>query len=195
MTRTEIKISGFGGQGVITLGKLITASVIMHSKGLNAAQTESYGAAARGGSCWAEVVIDDDISEDFIDYPRVVPSQVDIGIFLSSAAVGKFLKSVKKNGGIVIYDPIAIDKIRTKKKQKLYKVEASKIAKDELKMDVTANVVMFGAFVGLTGVVEKNAALQTVKEFVPKKFQDINIKAFERGITLAEDLKKEAQVA
>ena len=162
MPRTEIKISGYGGQGVITLGKLITATVIMHMDNLNASQTESYGAAARGGACWAEVVIDDDLTENFIDYPRTIPSEVDIGIFLSDAAVGTYLKHVKKKGGVIIYDPIAISKIKTKKDQTLYKVEASRIANEELQMPVTANVIMFGAFVGLTGVIPQEAALKTM---------------------------------
>ena len=166
MARTEIKISGYGGQGVITLGKLITATVIMHMEDdINASQSESYGAAARGGACWSEVVIDDDKSEAFIDYPRTVPGQTDIGIFLSEQGAGKYLKEVKKKGGIVIYDPIAIDKIKTKKKQTLYKVEASRIASEELKMPVTANVILFGAFVGLTQVLSVDAAKKTVKEF------------------------------
>ena len=189
MPRTEIKISGYGGQGVITLGKLITATVIMHMDKLNASQTESYGAAARGGACWAEVVIDDDLREDFIDYPRTIPGQVDIGIFLSDAAVNAYLKHVKKKEGIIIYDPIAISKIKAKKSQTLYKIEASRIANEELNMPVTANVIMFGAFVGLTGAIPHEAALETVKEFVPAKFTDINVKAFERGIQLAEELK------
>ena len=189
MARTEIKISGYGGQGVITLGKLITATVIMHMQNTNASQSESYGAAARGGACWSEVVIDDDISESFIDYPRTVPGQTDIGIFLSEQGAGKYLKEVKKKGGIVIYDPIAIDKIKTKKAQTLYKVEASRIANEELKMPVTANVILFGAFVGLAGVLSVDAAKKTVEEFVPKKFLDINIKAFDRGVQLAQELK------
>ncbi len=189
MARTEIKISGYGGQGVITLGKLITATVIMHMDNINASQTESYGAAARGGSCWSEVVIDDDSSVTFIDYPRTVPGSTDIGIFLSEQGAGKYLKDVKKKGGVIIYDPIAIEKIKTKKTQTLYKVEASRIAKEELNMPVTANVILFGAFVGLTKVISVDAAKETVKEFVPQKFLDINIKAFERGVKLAEELK------
>ncbi|MHA1795775.1 MAG: 2-oxoacid:acceptor oxidoreductase family protein, partial [Promethearchaeota archaeon] len=58
MVRTEIKIAGYGGQGVITLGKLITITAVKFVDELNAAQSESYGAAARGGACWTDVVLD-----------------------------------------------------------------------------------------------------------------------------------------
>ena len=106
MTRTEVKISGYGGQGVITLGMLITSTAIMNTENLAAAQSESYGAAARGGACWTEVVLDNETDE--IDYPRTVPKNVDVGIFLTDEAVGRYLGEVKKKGGLIIYDPTSI---------------------------------------------------------------------------------------
>ena len=93
MVRTEIKIAGYGGQGVITLGKLITATTIMHQTNMTAAQSESYGAAARGGACWTEVVLDDESQE--IDYPRTIPGNVDIAILLTNAAVKRYIGEVK----------------------------------------------------------------------------------------------------
>jgi 2-oxoglutarate ferredoxin oxidoreductase subunit gamma len=190
MTRTEIKISGYGGQGVITLGMLITATAIMFMEKLAAAQSESYGAAARGGSCWTEVVLDSDTDE--IDYPRTVPKNVDIGIFLTDAAVGKYLGEVKKKGGIIIYDPTTVSKVRSKKNQVLYSVPAQKIAREEIKNPLTANVLMFGAFTALSGTLDKDAALNGVKDFVPKKAIDINVKAFNAGYDYAMKLKESA---
>ncbi|GAF84280.1 unnamed protein product, partial [marine sediment metagenome] len=57
MARYEIRVSGFGGQGVITLSKMIIMASSIH-EGFAATQTEAYSAAARGGKCWAEVVVD-----------------------------------------------------------------------------------------------------------------------------------------
>ena len=188
MTRTEIKISGYGGQGVITLGMLITSTAIMSTENLVAAQSESYGAAARGGSCWTEVVLDDETEE--IDYPRTVPKNVDVGIFLTDAAVSKYLGEVKKKGGTIIYDPTSISKIRAKKTQTLYSVPVQKMAREEIKNPVTANVIMFGAFTALTGVLDKETALNGVKDFVPKKAIDINVKAFNAGYDYAMKLKE-----
>lgn len=182
MTRTEIKISGYGGQGVITLGMLITSTAIMNTENIAASQSESYGAAARGGSCWTEVVLDDATEE--IDYPRTVPKNVDVGIFLTDEAVGKYLSEVKKEG-LIIYDPTSISKIRAKKTQKIYSIPAQQIAQEELKTPVTANVILFGAFAALTGLFGKDLALNGVKEFVPAKAIDINLKAFNAGYDYA----------
>ena len=184
MKRKEIKISGYGGQGVITLAKLITAAVIMHSKNLEATQTESYGAAARGGACWAEVVID---SEE-IDYPRVVPGNIDYGIFFSDEAVAAFSKSIKKNGGTIIYDPLAIKKVRAKKTQSLYAVPSLETAKKEFS-PIVANVIMFGAFLGITDVLSKEIGKKAVEGFVPKKTIELNLKAFEKGYQIGQEFK------
>ncbi|MHA1377612.1 MAG: 2-oxoacid:acceptor oxidoreductase family protein [Candidatus Helarchaeota archaeon] len=187
MPRTEIKISGYGGQGVITLAKLITAAVIMHSD-LEATQTESYGAAARGGACWAEVVIDD----DEIDYPRVFPGNIDIGIFFTDEAVGSYLKSIKKKGGTIIYDPLTIKKVRAKKSQTIYAIPALETAKKEF-TPVVANVIMFGALLGLTDILSKKIGEDAVKGFVPKKAVDLNLKAFERGYQIGKEYKSKSE--
>jgi len=184
MTRKEIKISGYGGQGVITLAKLITAAVIMHSDNLEATQTESYGAAARGGACWAEIVID----EEEIDYPRAVAGNIDIGIFFTDEAVDAFSKSIKKKGGTIIYDPLAIKKVRVKKTQTLYAVPALETARVEFS-PVVANVIMFGAVLGLTNIFNKEIGQKAVEGFVPKKAVDLNLKAFERGYQMGQELK------
>ena len=190
MTRTEIKISGYGGQGVITLGMLITASSIMHMENLAASQSESYGAAARGGACWTEVVLDNEVDE--IDYPRTVPKNVDLGIFLTDEAVSNYLGEVKKTGTI-IYDPTSVSKIRAKKAQTLYSVPAQQLAREKLNNPLTANVIMFGAFTSLTGLLEKEAALNGVKDFVPAKAIDINVEAFNLGFEYGIKLKETSQ--
>lgn len=185
MTRTELKISGYGGQGVITLAKLVTAAVVMHSD-LDATQTESYGAAARGGACWAEVVID---SEE-IDYPRVFPGNTDIGIFFTDEAVNTYSKTIKKDGGIIIYDPLALKKVRVKKTQKLYAVPALETARVEF-TPVVANVIMFGALLALTDILPKDVGKKAVADFVPQKVVELNLKAFERGYEMGTEIKKQ----
>ena len=186
MSRTEIKISGYGGQGVITLGVLITSTAIMFMENLAASQSESYGAAARGGACWTEVVLDNETDE--IDYPRTVPKNTDIGIFLTDDAVSQYLGDVKKDG-IIIYDPTSVSKVRSKKTQLLYSVPAQQIAREELHSPLTANVILFGAFTALTGLLDKEAAINGVKDFVPAKAIDLNIQAFNDGYDYAMKLK------
>jgi len=71
MTRFETRIAGYGGQGVITLSKMIITASTLY-EGLAGTQTEAYSAAARGGKCWAEVVIDLDKTVKVIDYPKAL---------------------------------------------------------------------------------------------------------------------------
>ncbi|MHA1312009.1 MAG: 2-oxoacid:acceptor oxidoreductase family protein [Candidatus Helarchaeota archaeon] len=190
--RTEIEISGLGGQGVITLSKLIASAVILHEKGKNATQTEAYGAAARGWTCWGEVVIHD--SEEIIDYPRAIPPY-DILIVLSEAAAVKYKKS-SKPGGIVIYDSTTVRPKKVKfRKSIVYDVPAQKLAREEFGQTVVANVLLFGAIVGITNIISEESGLKTVTDFVPKKFQDLNIAAYKKGVELGKKLKAEKEAA
>ena len=122
MTRMEIKIAGYGGQGVITLGKLITVNAILHCKDLTAAQSESYGAAARGGACWTEVIIDDEYK--IIDYPRSIPGNTDIAVIFSNPAAKRYASEVKRDNGIIIYDPKTVDEANFSSHHTLYKIPA-----------------------------------------------------------------------
>jgi 2-oxoglutarate ferredoxin oxidoreductase subunit gamma len=186
MGRTEIKIAGYGGQGVITLSKMIAAAAILHQDGITATQTEAYGAQARGGACWAEVVISD---EEMIDYPRaIVP--VDILMVFSEEAARNYKGEIKKTG-IAIFDPLTVRPRKFKVKATRYEVSANQIATEELKMPVTQNSIMFGAFVGITELITEESGRTCVKNFVPSKFIDINLQAFERGLEIGKKLKEE----
>ncbi|MHA1144831.1 MAG: 2-oxoacid:acceptor oxidoreductase family protein [Candidatus Helarchaeota archaeon] len=170
--RKEIKIAGFGGQGVITLSKLI-AEGVMKYEGKEVCQTEAYGAAARGGACWAECIV----SDDPIDYPRA--EEPDFMVFLSSEAASAYKKGIKK-GGTFIVDPSTVKKFKARK-NRVFMIPATKIATEELKMGVVANVIMLGALAAITGVLSKDAARKTVQSSVPSRFLDINLKALEIG--------------
>jgi len=193
MTRTEVKISGYGGQGVLTLGTLITTTAIMYMENLNASQSESYGAAARGGACWSEVVVEETLDE--INYPRTTQKNVDVGIFLTDEAVSKYLPEIKREGGVVIYDPSSVGKIRTKNTQIVYSIPAQQMARETLKNPLTANVIMFGAFTAITNIFDKTAALKGVKDVAPAKAYDINVQAFDVGYNFALEQKKNLKKA
>ena len=187
MTRTEVKIAGYGGQGVITMGKMIAAAAILHQKGTTATQTEAYGAQSRGGSCWSAIVISD---EDTIDYPQVtIP--VDILIVLSEEAAKNFKGDVKPDG-FAIFDPFTVNAKKFKPRARTYEVPANQIATEELKMPVIQNAVMFGAFVGITESITEEAGRNCVRSFVPEKFVDINLRAYERGLEIGKKLKADS---
>ncbi|HUX99307.1 MAG TPA: 2-oxoacid:acceptor oxidoreductase family protein [Candidatus Deferrimicrobium sp.] len=183
MTRSEVRVIGYGGQGVITLSKMIAYAAVVDNK--EAVQTEAYGPASRGGSCWAEVVLDD---EEQIEYPRaILPNYY---IILSQAGADRYGKKFcNKPEVISIIDPLTVDKWKVKK-GKTYEIAAQQIAKEEFKVPVIANILLLGAFTELTGLISKKAAIETIKKFVPEKTYELNMRAFDRGIELAKEQKE-----
>lgn len=170
--RIEIRFAGFGGQGIIKSG-IVTATAACIHAGKNAVQTQSYGPESRGGACKSEVVI----SEDEIDFPKVV--EPDILVLMSQHAYNDYIDDVKA-GGIVILDPDMIPREKESKGVKVFRVPATKIA-EELGRKIVANIVMLGAFVAITGVLDENAVREAVKENIPKGTEELNLAAFQKG--------------
>jgi 2-oxoglutarate ferredoxin oxidoreductase subunit gamma len=179
--RKELRIVGYGGQGVVTLSMLIVTTATLQ---LNkyATQTDAYGPQSRGGDVWAEVVIDD---EEPIDYPKVI--MPDYLIALSQSAATVFGRDIKPNG-IIIIDPTTVKKPPVKKDAKLYEVPVQKVAMDEFNAPVVANVILLAAFLRISGLLPLDAARNVVKTSVPPKAVEMNMRAFDRGIKLAEEV-------
>ena len=183
MARYEFRVSGFGGQGVITLSKMIIMASSI-SEGLAATQTEAYSAAARGGKCWAEVVVDLDKSIDLIDYPKAL-KPYDFLIVLSEESANEVkINHVKdeENTGFLIWDPSTIKKFRAAKKiNKTLSIPVQKIAVEKFGNIVYGNSILFGIFTILSGIFSEESAIETMKRFVPNSTLDKNFEAFELG--------------
>ena len=179
--RLEIRFAGFGGQGIIKSG-IITATAACIHAGKNAVQTQSYGPESRGGACKSEVVI----SEDEIDFPKVV--EPDILVLMSQHAYNDYIDDVKA-GGIVVLDPDMIPRQKESKGVKVFRVPATKIA-EELGRKIVANIVMLGAFVAITGVLDENAVREAVKENIPKGTEELNLAAFQKGYEYGKSVVK-----
>jgi len=179
--RREIRFAGFGGQGIIKSG-IITASAAAIYGGKNAVQTQSYGPESRGGACKSEVVI----SEEDIDFPKVV--EPDVLVVMSQHAYNDYSEDVKSDG-IVIMDPDMIPHEKELKNVKVYRIPATKIA-DELGRKIVANIVMLGAFVAITGLLDKNALKESIKANIPKGTEELNLTAFEKGCEYGRNLLK-----
>ena len=179
--RTEVRIAGFGGQGVIMTGIIIGKSASLFD-GMNAVQTQSYGPEARGGASRCEVVI----SDEEIHYPKV--QAPDILVAMSHEALIKYLDDLKDNG-ILIIDPDMVDESEiadfiNEHNIKVYHAPATKTATDEIGLRIVANIVMMGAIVKVTGNVSVDAAKKSILDSVPKGTEDKNIQAFEAGYNL-----------
>jgi 2-oxoglutarate ferredoxin oxidoreductase subunit gamma len=193
MSRYEVRISGFGGQGVITLSKMIIMASSIY-EGLAATQTEAYSAAARGGKCWAEVVVDIDKAIELIDYPKAL-KPYDFLIVLSEESANDvkvdFLKS-EDNTGFLVWDPSTIKKFKAAKKlKKVLSIPVQKLALEKFGNIVFGNSILFGIFTILSGIFSEESALKTLKKFVPSTSLNKNIEAFELGKQEAKNFLKQ----
>ncbi|MFW9784306.1 MAG: 2-oxoacid:acceptor oxidoreductase family protein [Candidatus Heimdallarchaeota archaeon] len=188
MARYEIRIAGFGGQGVITLSKMIITAASLYEN-LAATQTEAYSASARGGRCWAEVVVELDKNIESIDYPQALRPYDFLIILSGESAAGVTPEFLKKdeNTGYLIWDPSTIQKFNAAKRiNKSLSIPVQKIAVENFGNIVFGNSILFGAFTFLSGIISEESAIETLKKFVPNATIDKNLEAFELG-------KKEAQ--
>jgi 2-oxoglutarate ferredoxin oxidoreductase subunit gamma len=177
--RIEIRFAGFGGQGIIKSGIITAAAASIHA-GKNAVQTQSYGPESRGGACKSEVVI----SEEEIDFPKVV--EPDILVLMSQHAYIDYVDDIKA-GGTVILDPDMIPREKDSKNVKVFRVPATKIA-EELGRKIVANIVMLGAFVAITEVLDENAVREAVKDNIPRGTEELNLAAFQKGYEYGKSL-------
>lgn len=173
MSRYELRIAGFGGQGVITAGYILASAASIH-EGKHALMTQSYGPEARGGACKADVII----SDMPIDYPKT--SRVDCLVALSVDAYAMFNGEVRE-GGAIIYDDslVSIPEPHRRRRVSFYGVSAAEVAA-ELGSSLSANMVILGSLVGVTGVVGLDAVREAIRERFPRHAA-VNLEALERG--------------
>jgi 2-oxoglutarate ferredoxin oxidoreductase subunit gamma len=178
--KKEIRICGFGGQGVILAGFIIgkAASVFQNYQ---AVQSQSYGPEARGGAARSEIII----SDKKIGYPR--PLGVDILLAMSQESFDSYRNDITDDT-IIVVDPDLVKKHEIGRP--LYKVHAQKIA-EELGNKIVTNIVMVGAFTSISGILNPESVKESVIDSVPKRFTELNIKAYERGLEAGKNALKE----
>jgi 2-oxoglutarate ferredoxin oxidoreductase subunit gamma len=171
MDRKEIRIAGFGGQGVVLSGSILGKAASIYDKGF-ASLTQSYGPESRGGSCRAEVVIDDAP----VDYPYVVNPQVQI--ILSQDAYNQYGKDAAPDT-LVIVDSDLVE-VDPHQNPKPLPIPASHMAQD-LGRVVVANIIMLGFLAAKSDIVSYEALKDSILDSIPQGTEDFNMKAFELG--------------
>ena len=170
-TRFEIRIAGFGGQGVVTIGRVLGHAFTIH-EGINSANTRSYGPESRGGACRSEIVV----SSGQIHYPSV--RKADILVALSQIALDTYLKDIKDEGTLLI-DPQSVKNVSGK--AKIYEIPAMQIA-HEVGSVRYQNAVALGALAALLrSKIKKESLALAISENVPPKTIKKNLAAFEKG--------------
>jgi 2-oxoglutarate ferredoxin oxidoreductase subunit gamma len=171
MNRQEIRIAGFGGQGIVLSGYILGKAASIADKGF-ASLTQSYGPESRGGSCRAEVVI----SNTPVDYPYVVSPQVQI--LLSQEAYNKYGKSAPSSTLVVVDEDLVNTDLSHSPKP--LSVPASRMAQD-LGRPVVANIIMLGFLAVASNIVSPEAIKWSVLDSIPAGTESLNMKAFELG--------------
>jgi 2-oxoglutarate ferredoxin oxidoreductase subunit gamma len=172
MSKREIKIGGFGGQGVIMAGYVIGKAASIYD-GKNATLTQSYGPESRGGACAASVVID----EAPIDFPQVL--EPDVVVVMSQEAYTTYARNRPRQSLLLVEEDL-VELKDEPAEARILKIPATRFA-EELGRKIVTNMVMLGFVVSTTGVVSPEAAKQAVATTVPKGTEKLNLNAFERG--------------
>ena len=181
--RTEIRICGFGGQGIILAGIILGKAASLFD-GNEAVQTQSYGPEARGGASKCEVVIDNKL----IEYPKV--QSLDVLVAMSNEALIKYIVDLKDNGTLIV-DPgtTDVEDVRDFIEEhniEVYEAPATKTAMEDIGLKIVANIVMVGVITKITKIISKGAVIKAVEDSVPKGTEKKNIQALEAGFDLVE---------
>jgi len=177
----EIIIAGFGGQGVLSMGKILCYSGVMQGKEVS--WMPSYGPEMRGGTANVTVII----SDDRISSP--ILNTFDSAIILNQQSMNKFEKTVKP-GGILLYDGNGISRPPEREDINIYRADG---AEEAAKMETTRifNMIMLGAFLKIKPIVEMENVIKGLKKSLPERYHHLlplNEKAIYRGMELVQDI-------
>ena len=178
--KRELRIAGFGGQGVILAGFILGKAACVFSD-FNAVQSQSYGPEARGGAARSEVII----SDEKIGYPR--PTGVDLFVAMAQEAFDTYRGDLTEDT-VIIIEPDLVP--RHDIGRPVYRVKAQTIA-EELGNKIVTNIAMVGGITGIYDLLDPEAVKKAVVDSVPKRFTELNIKAFEKGFEAGKNAKLE----
>ena len=169
---TEIKFSGFGGQGIIMMGMLVGKAAALYDN-RNATLTQSFGPEARGGACSAQMVI----SSEPVLYPYLTTP--DILVAMSQEAYTRFEPTLKEDG-ILLIEQNLVRPHPVEGQRRQYAIPATRFA-ESFGNRMFTNTVMLGFFCAITKLVPLEALAQALRDTVPGRLVDKNLAALEKG--------------
>ena len=180
MERCRMVFSGSGGQGVVTAA-IILAEAAVIVENLNAVQSQSYGAAARGGATRSDVII----AESVIHYPKVI--QPNFLVCLTQQAYNLYYPIIRP-GGLLLTDKRFV-KTEDKVDARQVELPMYRSVMDQIGKPIVFNICMLGVTISLTQVVQPKSILKVLKERIPEGFLEMNQKALDLGIELGAEVK------
>jgi 2-oxoglutarate ferredoxin oxidoreductase subunit gamma len=192
VNRIEIRLSGFGGQGIILAGYILGKAAALYDH-KHATMTQNYGPESRGGACSAQVIV----ADAPVSYPHLTTPQVVVA--MSQEAYTKYAGELAEGGLLIIDEDLVRPNPLTgasggAQRVRLFGVPATRIA-EEMGRKMIANIVMLGCLAALDHTVSPDALRRAVRESVPKGTDDLNLRAFERGYKHGEKLLESQQPA
>jgi 2-oxoglutarate ferredoxin oxidoreductase subunit gamma len=181
LNRFEIRLSGLGGQGILTLG-LILGSGLALDHGYEVAQTQSYGPEARGGASRSDLVI----SSAPISYPK--PVQLDLLVALSQEACNLYFRNLR-HGGALLVDTSLVHQTPS---NIFWGLPFTTLAKEKAGLPQATNIVALGALSHFLPFVRPNQMKESLRRHLPARFVEANIKAFTIGLNQARKRYPEA---
>ena len=170
-SRTEILISGFGGQGVIRMGQILGLCAI--NQGHRVTMLKSHGTETRGGYVRAQLVI----APEYVDSPVV--ENADVFVAFSAPAYRRFRDLCR---GVILYDPEMVEEVRADEPERHVAVPATALAKERFNQPLFANMIMLGALTRVAGL-DFPAMRRAMLEVIPR-FHEQNTVALELGYSL-----------
>lgn len=159
----EIIIAGFGGQGVLSMGKILAYSGMM--QGQEVSWMPSYGPEMRGGTANVTVILSDDrISSPYL-------KMFDTAIVLNQPSMDKFEEAIKP-GGVLLYDPNGITDHPTRTDISIYQVPGAKLAAD-LGNKRVFNMIVLGAFLKINPIVKMENVKKGLEKSLPKRYHHL----------------------
>lgn len=177
----EIIIAGFGGQGVLSMGKILAYSGIMQNQEVS--WMPSYGPEMRGGTANVTVIL----SDTRISSP--ILQEFDTAIILNQQSLDKFEKMIKP-GGTLIYDPNGITHHPSRKDISIYRVEAAEEAA-RMKSAKTFNMIVLGAFLKIKPIVILDNVIKGLEKSLPERHHHLipmNKEAIQKGMEVVQRL-------
>lgn len=178
MDRREVRLSGFGGQGIILAGYILGKAAALYDH-RHATMTQNYGPESRGGACSAQVIV----ADAPVSYPHL--TQPHVVVAMSQEAYAKYAGELT-DGGLLVIDedlvhPNSLAGAGSNPQHvRRFGVPATRIA-EQMGRKMVANIVMLGCLAALDHTVSADALRQAVRESVPKGTEKLNLEAFERG--------------
>jgi 2-oxoglutarate ferredoxin oxidoreductase subunit gamma len=170
-----VRFGGFGGQGIVLSSVVLGLAAVYD--GMYVSQRASYGSEARGGKCRSEVII----SKEEIAYPLI--DNLQILVVMSQQAFESYVYELDPDG-FLFYDPDMVNIGNHRENQTIIQVPATKNA-DKLGNRIIANMIMLGALQSKTKIVSKDSIEKSVRNSVPPKFIELDLRALRVGFEIS----------